>query len=239
MDVSNSEHKDIVSFLKTKTYITLRNLTEMPYGDYVWLRNNETEAVERKEIRDFLSSKFSGRLTEQLEGCLKEYNKVTVILEGVWGSTADGKLLVYKKSNNGNYYPSQFSPKVKYEDVIKALLSIRRYVEIIPTLDHQQSAEAILALSNGIHDADLTRPIKRRAFPTWTTDIQVIKLMNLVDRLPEKTAKVLIKEFGSIGDISELLEDISLGNEKEDAFLNIEGIGKGTIENLRKAIWNE
>jgi len=233
MDISNSEHKEIISYLQAHTNIRLRNLTEMPYGDYAWLRNNESEAVERKEIRDFITSKFSGRLVEQLEGCLKEYNKVSVILEGVWGSTQDGKLLIYKKTRSGAYYPDKFFTKIEHKDIIKAILSIRRYVDIIPTTCRESTARTILEMSLGIMDADLSKPIKRRDFPIWTRDEQTIKLMNIVPRLPEKVARELIKRFGCIGKIAEII----ITDDSE--LLEANGVGKGTISNLKKAIWNK
>ena len=227
MQVSNSEPKYIIELLGTLCQIEIRTYEEQPFGDYAWLLDGRPECVERKRFQDFVSSAFSGRLTEQLRGCLEEYSKVYLLIEDVWDRTADGKIEVYRKTQKGLYVPAFFSPSVKYETIIGAIKTCLKYVDIVWSPNMEASAYMILSLSKGVKDEDMFTRVNRKEkrLPVWTRDKQVIKLVNLVPRLPEQTAKALIKRFGSIGVIANL---------SEEELKQVPRIGDGIIRNIRR-----
>jgi ERCC4-type nuclease len=78
-----------------------RQLTTLQYGDVAWQGNGPNGpgtafvGVERKRLRDFLSSMESGRLTgHQLIGMSHHYHYTTVVIEGIWKAGADGMVEV-------------------------------------------------------------------------------------------------------------------------------------------------
>jgi len=68
---------------------SLIKVCRLQFGDAAWVGNGadgeSMVGVERKRIRDFLSSTASGRLSgHQLPGMLNTYNKTYIVLEGIW-----------------------------------------------------------------------------------------------------------------------------------------------------------
>uniref|UniRef100_A0A6M3II44 Putative nuclease n=1 Tax=viral metagenome TaxID=1070528 RepID=A0A6M3II44_9ZZZZ len=81
-------------------------LKEMRYGDYVWGdRESKSIGVERKTIMDLLGSIASGRLEEQLAGCLEEYDRVVLLKEGIAVPAIGDSIMLYEWSG------SVFGPK--------------------------------------------------------------------------------------------------------------------------------
>lgn len=227
IQISNSEPKFNIEYLQKRTQVEVKNLTGMPFGDYCWLVGADSEVLERKYITDFVSSLISKRLTEQLRGCLEEFKRVFLAIEGIWDEV-DGKLVVYRKTEEGFYVPAYFSPNIKYEDVWSAIKTFLASVDIIFTPNRETTVQVVLNLSKGIKENNLlTRAVKRKKMPVWTRDRRVIKLMNLVDRLPEQEAKELINKFGSI-------KGIMAADDGE--LMLVEGIGKGLIRNIRSSV---
>ena len=227
IQISASEPRTIIQYIQKHTQTRICNLTEMPYGDYCWLINTESEALERKYITDFVSSMFSGRLTKQLRGCIDEFKRVFLLVEGIW-DCEDNKLVVYRKSRKGVFVPAFYSPNLKYDDVWSAIKTVLAYVDVVFTPNMEATARVILNLSNGLKEKNLmTKAVKKKRIPIWTREIKVVKLMNLVDRLPESIAKDLIKEFGSIQGVLDA---------SDDTLIKVEKMGKGLVKNLRDAI---
>ena len=229
ISISNSEHKRIISILRENTDIKLANISEQPFGDYCWLENDKLQGIERKSIMDFVGSVFSGRLVTQLRGCSDEYDKVYLLLEGVWDRNDDGKIVIYRKTYKGIYVPNVYSPSVTYEQVQGSIKTFLRYVDIVYSPNAEASAYIILNMSKGVKPDNLmTKVVRGKRLPVWTRDIRVVALINTVSRMPEKMAQDLIKKFGTIG---------AIAKATPKQLKEVRGVKDGTIRNIHKAFW--
>lgn len=226
ISISNSEPSAIQKFLSSHTQVRICNLTEMAFGDYSWLANGISETIERKYITDLISSLYSGRLVEQLRGCLDEYQKVYLLIEGVWDLHGEDRIMVYRRTSRG-YLPSTYSPAISFTQVQLLLKSLLQFIDIIPSANQETTAQIVLAMSKSVKPETLMSKVvrKQKRMPRWTRDVRVIKLVNLVDRLSEASAKKLIQQFGSIGKVL---------NANEEELKQISGMGKQLAKNIKE-----
>jgi ERCC4-type nuclease len=97
---------------------------ELEYGDFAWVGNgpdgNELRiGVERKDIRDFVSSMRGGRLgTHQVPGMCETYDVRYILTEGHWRAMRDGGMEWGK--NGWKYWPAApgGSRQVAYGEVV-------------------------------------------------------------------------------------------------------------------------
>ena len=230
ISISDSEPSAIRDFLSSHTEVKICNLTEQPFGDYAWL-TDISETIERKYITDLITSLYSGRLVEQLRGCLDEYQKVYLLIEGVWDLCKEERIMVYRKNPRG-YFPSTYSPAISFSQVQLLLKSLMQFVDILWSPNQETTAQIILAMSKSIKPETLMSKVvrKQKKMPMWCRDTRIIKLINLIDRMPEKTAKRLVDKFGCLGNIF---------NASEEELRQVSGVGKGLIANLKEVIWKE
>lgn len=207
---SNSEPTVIIEYLRKFEEVTVRNLTQQRYGDYVWLKDSKTYCVERKEIKDYINSLHSGRLEEQLYHCIEEYSKVFLLIEGVPRI-------------------SYFNDLAQYRSIQGSLRVCSDFVPVLYTASHQGTAETILALYRRAGKETRFMSLKPRARSkprSWNGDVKVYKLRCLVNRMPESVAEGLIKEFGSISKV---------GLATDEELMRIGRLGEGLVRNIREA----
>jgi len=229
ISISDSEPVAIRTFLSQHTEVKVCNLAEQPFSDYAWLLD-VSEAVERKYITDLIGSLYSGRLIEQLRGCLDEFQKVYLLVEGVWDLCGEDRIMIYRKTVKDYYIPSTYSPATSFSKLQALLKTLLQFVDIVWSPNQEVTANIILCMSKGVKPETLMdRAVrKQKRMPMWCRDGRVIRLVNIIDRMPERTAKALVAQFGSLGNIF---------NASEEELKQVSGVGKGLIGNIKEAIW--
>jgi ERCC4-type nuclease len=107
---------------------TPHSVCELDYGDAVVLGSGAMGdigiGIERKRIRDLISSMESGRLVaHQIPGMLEEFERAYVVVEGLWKPDRNRNLCLYGK---GGFKPLRYG-KRRYgsKDIHSFLLSIQ------------------------------------------------------------------------------------------------------------------
>jgi len=186
------------------------SLGEMPYGDYVWSDvDGNTVCVERKRILDLLGSLQSGRLEEQLSGCLEEYSKVVLLKEGVVYPKSDGSMVVYEWGDKGVLMPRFYHhvpypltrPYVMVPSLLFRLQALG--IDIMESYSARHSGVVIGALYNNTQKKEhmvLRRYIRKKPVllkPDHDVEVllAVAKVGNV--RLTVEAARGLIEKFGT------------------------------------------
>ena len=222
------EHPDIPTFLCGIDFIVQRIET----GDYVFLdKNSNSTGIERSEINDLMGKLRSGRLEEQLRRCSEEYQRVILLVEGVYDSVG-GFLGVYRKTENG-YYRNRIYPSTRYEHTAALLARLTQLgIEVLHTATFDCSmvmVQYIYQQANKDEDSHvLFKRSKGVLLPTkLTTNPAVPRLMALCPRLPERTSIRLLQQYGSIWGVL---------NADGEELLKVVGMGKGLLAKLYEGV---
>ena len=221
------EHEDIPELIGVP--FTVETLDS---GDYCFLtRRSEVLGIERSEINNLMQKLWSGELEAQLVRCSEQYNSVMLLVEGVYDEVA-GYLAVYKQTDKG-YYRNRICPNTKYADIMAVLSRLSELgIEVIQTPNFAASMTCIRTIYGQRNKPEDEHSLFKRTraiqIPTKLTNNPAVpKLMALCPRLGEKVAIRLINKYNTIWEIIHA-EDAEL--------LNVEGMGKGLLQNLKKGL---
>ncbi len=218
---------------------TISDIWEIPVtiqrldaADYCFLdRDNEPVGIERCEIGNLVQKLASGELENQLERCQDNYQHIFLLVEGVYDKVEE--LLAVHKGSGRGYFRMRVFPHTRY-DYVKAL-EIRLQelgIEYIDTPNFDCSLTTIRTIYNQRTKPEEEHTLFKKSrvpkIPTrYTNNPAVPRLMALIPRLSEKTAILLIHQFGSIWGII---------HAEESQILEVEGVGKGTLQKLKENV---
>jgi ERCC4-type nuclease len=201
-------------------------------SDYAFLDyKNEPIGIERCEVSNLIQKFRSGELEDQLYRCQDMFKSVILLEEGIYDEV-DKLLATYKKGNTA-YFRDFVYPRTQFTDIKELEVRLSEMgIEII----HSPNFICSIATIRLIHNLRTKPDDKRSMFkkvrvvhlPTkLTANPAVPRLMSLVPHLSEKAAIGLINKYDTIWAVL---------NAPDRELLEIEGVGKGTLANLKKSI---
>jgi ERCC4-type nuclease len=204
-------------------------------ADYAFLdRDSRPTGIERCEIGNLIQKLRSGELEQQLRRCAEEYQTVVLLIEGVWD--ARGGLVASYKPYTKGYYCQRVHSNTYYEYVMSFLIRVSELgIEVMQTPNLRCSLDTINTLYK-----QRTKPEEQHTLfkhvrplhipPKLSANPAVPKLMGLCPRMPERVAIRLIFKYGTIW---------SILNASTADLLEVEGMGRGLVKNLRESVGYE
>lgn len=196
------------------------DFAQLKVGDYVV--SSET-AVERKTVRDLISSIYDGRLFLQCSDLVKYYQKPLLVMQGNiaelgetsedMGGTEDIKL-----------HTEQMS--LAYDALITVATEFR--IPIIHTPSPEQTAQLLVTLVNrSLQEAKATGPLLRKIKKENPIDIQQLSVLASLPGVGEKLAARMLKKFHT---------PIRALNASAAELATIPGFGLARAERVRKVL---
>jgi ERCC4-type nuclease len=227
----HTQHPETANLLNGDTHIML-----LDSADYAFLdRNNEPVGIERCEVKNFIQKMRSGELEAQLTRCADQFSTVILLIEGVWDMRVEGNLAVHKAHDRG-YFCQQIYPSTRYDYAMAFLIRVSELgIEVLQTPNFTCSMTTINTLYKQRtkpeeqhtlfkHARSLRIPAKLSSNPS------VPRLLGLCPRMSEKVAIRLIHKYDTIWNIL---------HATDAELLEVEGIGKGLVKNLRESVGYE
>lgn len=210
-------------------YITQPHmLCKLDYADFSWPGNGPdgvvTIGVERKGVMDLLQSMTSGRLSgHQLIGLSAEYDKVYLLVEGIWRPDKKTGVLM-RVGNNGKWVAAaQGSRRFMARDVYNYFntLQIICGVTVILTSNQWETGKW-LDTCYGWWSKEWNKHKSHLQFQKPVTHAQLVK-PNLVTRVASQFNNIGWDKAKKIGKRFKLLKDFMEADE--DDLMEIKGIG--------------
>jgi ERCC4-type nuclease len=224
-----SQHPEIPELLPVSICIDT-----LEAGDFAFLdRDGQPLGIERCEIGNLIQKLRNGELEQQLAKCSELYVSTIVLVEGIWDSIG-GFLAIYKQTDK-SYYRVRIYPNTRYSPILAALIRLSELgAEVLQTPNFVCSMLAIGSLYQQRTKPEEQHTLFRKArtlrMPTkLTNNPAVSRLMALCPRMGERAAIRLISRFGSI---------LAVLRADDKELLEVEGVGKGLVKNLREATGN-
>lgn len=158
---------------KKGMYVQMKTLD---VGDYVVAEY----AVERKTIRDFLVSVYSGRLFEQAQRISSAYKEYLLIVEG------DTREMLADLRN----------PRVYWGALLVLVLNFE--FKVFFTLDRHQTADLLYALSSKSMGKAAARPLLVKKPRMATMKDWQLTVLESLPTIGPKLAEKLLASFGSV-----------------------------------------
>ena len=204
-------------------------------ADYAFLdRDNVLEGIERCSIGNFIQKVFSKELESQMVKCSQLYNRVILLVEGVYDEVEDF-LAVHKESKMG-YYRTRIYPHTRYTYVVAVLVALSDMgIEILYSPNFSCTMTTIRIIyqqrTKSEEDLRLFKSMRKVKIPTkLTANPAVPRLLALCPRLGERAGLQLINKYGSIWAIL---------NTPDTELLTSKGFGKGLLEKLKESVGKE
>ena len=211
------------------------DVMQIDAGDYIFLdAHNETEGIERCEIGNLVQKLRSGELESQLTKCDQNYNRIILLVEGVFDKV-DNYLAVHKPSDRG-YFRIHVYPNTRYDYVAGSLVSLSNMgIEVVFSPNFGCTMVLIRTIYNQRTKPDdqhsLFKKIRAVKIPVkLSSNPAVPRLLALTPRIGEKTAIRLINRYGSIWKIF---------NADEKDVLSTQGMGKTLLRKLKESVGKE
>ncbi len=161
---------------KRGMYVQMKTLD---VGDYVVA----DYAVERKTVRDFLTSMYSGRLFEQAQRISGAYKEYLLIVEG------DTREMLADLRNPRVYWGALLVLVVNFE------------FKVFFTLDRQQTADLLHALSTKSRGKGAVRPLLVKKPRMATVRERQLSVLESLPMIGPKLAEKLLASFGSVRNV--------------------------------------
>ncbi len=161
---------------KKGMYVQMKTLD---VGDYVVAEY----AVERKTVRDFLTSMYSGRLFEQAQRISGAYEEYLLIVEG------DTREMLADLRNPRVYWGALLVLVVNFE------------FKVFFTLDQQQTADLLHALSTKSRGRATVRPLLVKKPRMATIKDRQLTVLESLPMIGPKFAEKLLASFGSVRNV--------------------------------------
>jgi len=176
----------------------------LPIGDYIV--SHET-IVERKSIKDFMSSIFDGRLFDQCNRLKDNYQFPVIILEG----------------NIDEIESITENPLVFYGAL--STIAVDFNIPIIPTPNASDTAKLLVSLASRkeISKGPLLKKIKKSS----DTQKQQLSVLSSLPGVGEKTAVRMLEKFGTpLNVLSASIKDLA----------KVPGLGESRAKKIKKMI---
>jgi ERCC4-type nuclease len=183
-----------------------------------------------RKASDLVDSFYSRHLAEEVNQCIKAvvsygHGSVWFLLDGVWApSLAGGKLNYYRRAGDDWFRKvREHGAAPTTLDAINISLAVVG-VHFLPTTDVVRTLSVLYRKAQDGWPTTLTKGLAKPVIRPWQKDERVPRLMALWPHLKETLAVQLLKEYGSILGILQVVED---------GTLKMPGIGKKGLDNLK------
>jgi DNA excision repair protein ERCC-4 len=195
------------------------DFTQLKVGDYVV--SSET-AVERKTVRDLISSIYDGRLLVQCSELVKHYQKPLLVVQGNIAELAETPEDVEDTDMKQH---SERMP-LAYDALITVATEFR--IPIIHTPSAEQTAQLLVTLVNrSLREGKATGPLLRKIKKENPIYIQQLSVLASLPGVGEKLAVRMLKKFRT---------PIRALNASAAELATIPGFGLARAERVRKIL---
>lgn len=196
------------------------DFTQLKVGDYVV--SSET-AVERKTVRDLISSIYDGRLFIQCSDLVKYYQKPLLVVQGNIAELAETSEDM--EDPNDIKLHAERMP-LAYDALITVATEFR--IPIIHTPSAEQTAQLLVTLVNrSLREGKATGPLLRKIKKENPIYIQQLSVLASLPGVGEKLAARMLKKFHT---------PIRALNASAAELATIPGFGLTRAERVRKVL---
>jgi DNA excision repair protein ERCC-4 len=195
------------------------DFTQLKVGDYIV--SSET-AVERKTVRDLISSIYDGRLFLQCSDLVKHYQKPLLVVQGNIAELAEAPEDV--EDTDTKLHAERVS--LAYDALITVATEFR--IPIIHTPSAEQTAQLLVTLVNrSLCEGKATGPLLRKIKKENPIYIQQLSVLASLPGVGEKLAVRMLKKFHT---------PIRALNASAAELATIPGFGLARAERVRKIL---
>jgi DNA excision repair protein ERCC-4 len=195
------------------------DFTQLKVGDYVV--SSET-AVERKTVRDLISSIYDGRLFLQCSDLVKHYQKPLLVVQGNIAELAEAP---DDMGDTDTKLHAERMP-LAYDALITVATEFR--IPIIHTPSAEQTAQLLVTLVNrSLSEGKATGPLLRKIKKENPIYIQQLSVLASLPGVGEKLAARMLKKFHT---------PIRALNASAAELATIPGFGLTRAERVRKIL---
>ncbi|HJU34873.1 MAG TPA: ERCC4 domain-containing protein [Nitrososphaera sp.] len=163
------------------------DFTQLKVGDYIV--STET-AVERKTVRDLISSIYDGRLFVQCSDLVNHYQKPLLVIQGNMAELAEPSEDVENVDNR--LHTERMS--LAYDALITVAMEFR--IPTIHTPSAEQTAHLLVTLVNrGLREGKATGPLLKKIKKENPLYIQQLYVLASLPGVGEKLAARMLKKF--------------------------------------------
>jgi DNA excision repair protein ERCC-4 len=196
------------------------DFTQLKVGDYVV--SSET-AVERKTVRDLISSIYDGRLFVQCSDLVRFYQKPLLVVQG---NIADLAQTSEDMEDPDDIKLHTERMSLAYDGLITVAMEFR--IPIIHTPSAEQTAQLLVTLVNrSLQEAKATGPLLRKIKKENPIQIQQLSVLASLPGVGEKLAARMLKKFHT---------PIRALNASAAELATIPGFGLARAERVRKVL---
>lgn len=164
------------------------DVAQLPVGDYIV--SPET-AVERKSVRDLVSSVYDGRLFIQCSELVKHFPKPLVIVQGDMAQLAE---IPEDVQDEGKRKRLEERLPLAYDAL--CTVAIEFHIPIIHTPSAEHTAQLLLLLVNkGLRNGRATGPLLRRIKKENPVYLQQLAVLSSVPGVGDKLAARMLAKF--------------------------------------------
>lgn len=195
------------------------DFTQLKVGDYVV--SSET-VVERKTVRDLISSIYDGRLFVQCSDLVKHYQKPLLVVQGNIAELAETP----EDTEDTNIKVHTERMPLAYDALITVATEFR--IPIIHTPSAEQTAQLLVTLVNrSLREGKATGPLLRKIKKENPIYIQQLSVLSSLPGVGEKLADRMLKKFHT---------PIRALNASAAELATIPGFGLARAERVRKIL---
>lgn len=196
------------------------DFTQLKVGDYIV--SSET-AVERKTVRDLISSIYDGRLFVQCSDLVRYYQKPLLVVQG---NIVDLAQTYEDMEDPGDIKLHTERMSLAYDALITVATEFR--IPIIHTPSAEQTAQLLVTLVNrSLQEAKATGPLLRKIKKENPIHIQQLSVLASLPGVGEKLAARMLKKFHT---------PIRALNASAAELATIPGFGLTRAERVRKVL---
>ena len=196
------------------------DFTQLKVGDYVV--SSET-AVERKTVRDLISSIYDGRLFVQCSDLVRYYQKPLLVVQGNIAELAETSEDM-EDTDDIKLHTERIL--LAYDALITVAMEFR--IPIIHTPSAEQTAQLLVTLVNrSLQEAKATGPLLRKIKKENPIQIQQLSVLASLPGVGEKLAARMLKKFHT---------PIRALNASAAELATIPGFGLARAERVRKVL---
>ena len=195
------------------------DFTQLKVGDYVV--SSET-AVERKTVRDLISSIYDGRLFVQCSDLVKYYQKPLLVVQGNIAELAESS----EDMEDIDVKLHAERMPIAYDALITIAMEFR--IPTIHTPSAEQTAQLLVTLVNrSLQEGKATGPLLRKIKKENPINIQQLSVLASLPGVGEKLAARMLKKFHT---------PIRALNASAAELATIPGFGLTRAERVRKVL---
>ncbi len=196
------------------------DFTQLKVGDYIV---SSGTAVERKTVRDLVSSIYDGRLFVQCSDLVRYYQKPLLVVQG---NIVDLAQTYEDMEDPGDIKLHTERMSLAYDALITVATEFR--IPIIHTPSAEQTAQLLVTLVNrSLQEAKATGPLLRKIKKENPIHIQQLSVLASLPGVGEKLAARMLKKFHT---------PIRALNASAAELATIPGFGLTRAERVRKVL---